>query len=290
MQARIRQAIVRISHNGDSSSSSSASRPADGQQQQQQQQLHQLHLASLHQPDQTPQATARAAIPPASSGSSLSYLIASSSPNYYSSPPSQGLPLDLPGRAAGDEPKPSATPADKAVASSPSLPLQPDSTGEYQFLPPGDAAISASSENRVPARTAVDDDDNDDGDHHNQDRDVGSRPEPVLFRRTSQHSNTLPFLSTPVSQQPVSHGTSARRRLTKTRSFSTMMGSVKRSISTPNVQQAAQAIAELPYSTDKRRNKLGYHRTSVACGTLSVLTLRVCLLACLLAFWWWSSR
>jgi len=57
-----------------------------------------------------------------------------------------------------------------------------------------------------------------------------------------------------------------------------MMGSVKRSISTPNVQQAAQAIAELPYSTDKRRNKLGYHRTSVACGHCRRRKIR-CLIA-----------
>lgn len=47
-----------------------------------------------------------------------------------------------------------------------------------------------------------------------------------------------------------------------------MTGTVKRSLSTPNVQAAAAAMADggLTYSTDKRRNKLGYHRTSVACG------------------------
>ncbi|KAI5804915.1 hypothetical protein EDC01DRAFT_610129 [Geopyxis carbonaria] len=48
-----------------------------------------------------------------------------------------------------------------------------------------------------------------------------------------------------------------------------MTGSVKRSLSTPNVQQAATVLADsgsLSYSADKRRNKLGYHRTSVACG------------------------
>lgn len=41
---------------------------------------------------------------------------------------------------------------------------------------------------------------------------------------------------------------------------------VKRSVSTPNVQQAATMSTGAQFSTDKRRNKLGYHRTSVACG------------------------
>ncbi|PBP28398.1 Fungal Zn binuclear cluster domain containing protein [Diplocarpon rosae] len=40
-----------------------------------------------------------------------------------------------------------------------------------------------------------------------------------------------------------------------------------RSMSTPNVQgQATSDVAALALSADKRRNKLGYHRTSVACG------------------------
>ena len=41
-------------------------------------------------------------------------------------------------------------------------------------------------------------------------------------------------------------------------------GTVKRSASTPNVKHAANSVGH--FSTDKRRNKLGYHRTSVACG------------------------
>lgn len=42
---------------------------------------------------------------------------------------------------------------------------------------------------------------------------------------------------------------------------------IKKSMSTPNVrgQETADAAA-LALSADKRRNKLGYHRTSVACG------------------------
>jgi hypothetical protein len=38
-------------------------------------------------------------------------------------------------------------------------------------------------------------------------------------------------------------------------------------MSTPNVRgQASADAAALALSADKRRNKLGYHRTSVACG------------------------
>lgn len=51
-------------------------------------------------------------------------------------------------------------------------------------------------------------------------------------------------------------------------------GTVKRSVSTPNVQQAAAMSTSstgVQFSTDKRRNKLGYHRTSVACGMFDSL-------------------
>lgn len=86
-----------------------------------------------------------------------------------------------------------------------------------------------------------------------------------------------PSLSTSTSQLPNPGFTGSaawRRRLSKTRSLTTMTASsVKRSLSSPNVQQAAAMSAEtksspaLPYSAGKGRNKLGYHRTSVACGT-----------------------
>ncbi|KAI9670906.1 MAG: hypothetical protein M1817_003791 [Caeruleum heppii] len=57
------------------------------------------------------------------------------------------------------------------------------------------------------------------------------------------------------------------------------MSSMKRSASTPNVRgQAAADAAALSYAADKRRNKLGYHRTSVACGHCRRRKIR-CLLA-----------
>jgi hypothetical protein len=42
---------------------------------------------------------------------------------------------------------------------------------------------------------------------------------------------------------------------------------IRKSMSTPNVRgQATADAAALALSAEKRRNKLGYHRTSVACG------------------------
>lgn len=54
-------------------------------------------------------------------------------------------------------------------------------------------------------------------------------------------------------------------------SKNTMPAIMKRSASTPNVRgQAAADAAALSLAADKRRNKLGYHRTSVACGTFAL--------------------
>ena len=54
-----------------------------------------------------------------------------------------------------------------------------------------------------------------------------------------------------------SHGISAGSKAAK----------IKRSMSTPNVRgQSSAEAAAMALSADKRRNKLGYHRTSVACG------------------------
>ena len=57
---------------------------------------------------------------------------------------------------------------------------------------------------------------------------------------------------------------------------------IKRSMSTPNVRgQASADAAALALSAEKRRNKLGYHRTSVACGEnkfIFFMSLNRCLL------------
>lgn len=53
----------------------------------------------------------------------------------------------------------------------------------------------------------------------------------------------------------------------KNRGAATKSAKIKRSMSTPNVRgQATADAAALALSAEKRRNKLGYHRTSVACG------------------------
>lgn len=63
--------------------------------------------------------------------------------------------------------------------------------------------------------------------------------------------------NSPASPGIQNRGTSATSKSSK----------IKRSMSTPNVRgQATAEAAALALSADKRRNKLGYHRTSVACG------------------------
>ena len=55
----------------------------------------------------------------------------------------------------------------------------------------------------------------------------------------------------------------------KNRGMAARPAKIKRSSSTPNVRgQASADAAALALSAEKRRNKLGYHRTSVACGKL----------------------
>lgn len=61
-----------------------------------------------------------------------------------------------------------------------------------------------------------------------------------------------------------------RRRFSK----SGMPAIIKRAASTPNVRGLATSdVTAMSY--DKRRNKLGYHRTSVACGTLYSVSLAI---------------
>ncbi|KAA8908654.1 hypothetical protein FN846DRAFT_889396 [Sphaerosporella brunnea] len=107
---------------------------------------------------------------------------------------------------------------------------------------------------------------------YQEQHEFGSRSSPVSPPASStsqcQHPAQTPSISLNTAGPSLSNpGPSTwRRRLTKTRSLTTMAGSVKCSISTSNVKQAAAAaMLDPPYLTDKRRNKLGYHRISVAC-------------------------
>ena len=57
--------------------------------------------------------------------------------------------------------------------------------------------------------------------------------------------------------------TTRRRRLSKGKTYPNL----KKSLSTPHMRSVALAEnGALSPTTDKKRNKLGYHRTSVACG------------------------
>jgi len=70
----------------------------------------------------------------------------------------------------------------------------------------------------------------------------------------------------PEDPPPLPGNIHRRQRSTK----GTMPAIIKRSASTPNVRGLASTDTAATSLADKRRNKLGYHRTSVACGKSSV--------------------
>jgi len=76
----------------------------------------------------------------------------------------------------------------------------------------------------------------------------------------------LPVLPPPNHSQPLNKSAPIRRGA----SGPAKGGKVKRSSSSPNVRGQARAdqteSAFISLADEKRRNKLGYHRTSVACG------------------------
>lgn len=91
---------------------------------------------------------------------------------------------------------------------------------------------------------------------------LGSAPEP-LSSSTFNYGNpsSLPsqhILSHPPGPLSASMTAQRRRKMSKH-----SMNTLKRSASTPNVRGGESGLSV----ADKRRNKLGYHRTSVACGT-----------------------
>ncbi|TVY83982.1 hypothetical protein LSUE1_G001342 [Lachnellula suecica] len=78
----------------------------------------------------------------------------------------------------------------------------------------------------------------------------------------SFHHPPLDHTQQSSAQGPLSPGIKTSGSLAPSKSTK-----IKRSMSTPNVRgQASADAAALALSADKRRNKLGYHRTSVACG------------------------
>ncbi|KAI4273201.1 MAG: hypothetical protein LQ337_004808 [Flavoplaca oasis] len=100
---------------------------------------------------------------------------------------------------------------------------------------------------------------------------MASAPDQSLPSPMDNAPNHISPLDQPViaslhSQQPMSRASAslaaARRRRS---SKGPMSSSLKRSASTPNVRGLIAPESSMSLA-DKRRNKLGYHRTSVACG------------------------
>jgi hypothetical protein len=72
-------------------------------------------------------------------------------------------------------------------------------------------------------------------------------------------------------QSTLSHHLSSKKRRS---SKSKVPGELRRSTSTPHMRNLALGNSgELSPTSNKPRNKLGYHRTSVACGRLNGLSL-----------------
>ena len=83
---------------------------------------------------------------------------------------------------------------------------------------------------------------------------------PEFLSSPFENQGNIPQPGMPHSTLPVT--TQRRRKSSKGSIISTKL---KRSASTPNVRGLGIVDAGMSLA-DKRRNKLGYHRTSVACG------------------------
>jgi hypothetical protein len=78
------------------------------------------------------------------------------------------------------------------------------------------------------------------------------------------------------SQDMANTGSASARRRRPSKSMPD--SALKRSASTPNVRGSSQSDMPASLSAEKRRNKLGYHRTSVACGKFANILSTVSLL------------
>lgn len=98
-------------------------------------------------------------------------------------------------------------------------------------------------------------------------------PLPPGPEEVDQHSNLmsayhLPAIGAPSHQQPHQFDRLNSPDERSQGGNGSKKDQMRRSLSTPNVRKQAQAESLL--SAEKRRNKLGYHRTSVACGKSSL--------------------
>ncbi|KAJ4330802.1 hypothetical protein N0V87_009698 [Didymella glomerata] len=102
----------------------------------------------------------------------------------------------------------------------------------------------------------------------------GLAPEPASVQSPTDHLEFKNTLTGPDSTIHAPHQASKKRRSSKSK----VPGELRRSTSTPHMRNLALQSGELSPTSNKARNKLGYHRTSVACGHCRRRKIR-CLLA-----------
>ncbi|KAF9698308.1 hypothetical protein EKO04_003666 [Ascochyta lentis] len=103
----------------------------------------------------------------------------------------------------------------------------------------------------------------------------GLAPEPTSIQSPTDHLEFRNTLTGPESTTQANQHPSKKRRSSKSK----IPGELRRSTSTPHMRNLALATSgELSPTSNKARNKLGYHRTSVACGHCRRRKIR-CLLA-----------
>jgi hypothetical protein len=91
------------------------------------------------------------------------------------------------------------------------------------------------------------------------------------FSPMPELSETLPLGTTKMTTGDLLSPTTARRRPSVKGG---LPGIMKRAVSSPNVRDLANIDTSGISSAEKKRNKLGYHRTAVACGTSSSVSVR----------------
>jgi hypothetical protein len=99
----------------------------------------------------------------------------------------------------------------------------------------------------------------------------GLAPEPASVQSPTDHLEFKNTLTGPDSTIHAPHQASKKRRSSKSK----VPGELRRSTSTPHMRNLALQSGELSPTSNKARNKLGYHRTSVACGMLTKLWIFV---------------
>jgi hypothetical protein len=91
------------------------------------------------------------------------------------------------------------------------------------------------------------------------------------FSPMPELSEALPLGTTKKTTGDLLSPTAARRRPSVKGG---LPGIVKRAVSSPNVRDLVNIETSGMSSAEKKRNKLGYYRTTVACGTSSSISVR----------------